>query len=169
MAAIVARAEVVFELCAEFLGDGEVLDELGVSSIAVLHQETCGGDVLGDPVGVSRGAVVGGCEGGGVADVGDGTWEAILEETCGVYGGNDGDGALVGEGEGARWRRTCTRGCCGCVDRWSGRYGFRSFAQPIDGGGGGSTDGSGGSCHDGEGEFGHVGHALRISAEATEQ
>ena len=56
--------------------------------------------MLGDPVGVARCAVVGGGQGGGVAEVGDGAWEAILEEAGGVDGGGGGEGDVCG-GRGA--------------------------------------------------------------------
>lgn len=58
MAAVVARAEVVFELGAEFLGDGEVFGELRVAAVAVGDKETGWGDVFGYPVRVAGGAVV---------------------------------------------------------------------------------------------------------------
>jgi hypothetical protein len=59
---------------------------LGMSAITILHQEGCGCDVLGDPVWVSCGPVVGRCERCCVANVGDGTWEAILEDSGGIDG-----------------------------------------------------------------------------------
>lgn len=84
MAAVVAAAEVVFELGAEHVGDGDVLDEDGVLAVGMVVCEGLGRDVLGDPVGVAGAAVEGGGEGGGGAEVVYGAGEAVLEDAAGV-------------------------------------------------------------------------------------
>lgn len=61
--AIVAGAEVVFEVGAEFLGDTWVFDEGRAFAVAFALCERFGSDVFCDPVGVFRAAVVGGDEG----------------------------------------------------------------------------------------------------------
>ena len=86
MAAIEAASLVVGEFCAEFLGDREVFGEVGVSAVAVLHEQGGGGDVFGYPVGITSCTVEGGGEGGCGAEVGDGAWEAVLEDAGWVYG-----------------------------------------------------------------------------------
>lgn len=63
--------------------------------------ERVGSDVLDDPGRVARAAVKGGCQGAGRSQVGDGPWEAVLEEAIrvdrrrygrGLFGYWDGDG-----------------------------------------------------------------------------
>lgn len=92
MTAVIAAAEVVLELCAEHFGDGDVFDEDAVFAVGVAMREGLGCDVFGDPCWVARAAVVGGCEGGGGAEVVYGAGEAVLEDTVGVDEGFAGCG-----------------------------------------------------------------------------
>lgn len=93
MTAIIAGAEVVFEFCLEFWRDGGVLEEDAVFAIAAADFEGFGGNVFGDPDGVTGAAVVGGDEGFAGCEVVDGAGEA--------YGGGRSEKVgLVGE-EGA--------------------------------------------------------------------
>jgi len=92
VAAVIARAEVVFELGAELLGDADIFDEDTVFAVGVAVRERLGRDVLRDPGGVSRLAVVDGCEGGCGAQVVDGPREAILEDAIGIHKLSSGGG-----------------------------------------------------------------------------
>ena len=87
MAAVVARAEVVFQLCAEFLGDSDVFYKDAVLAVGVVVGERRRRDVLGYPGWVTALAVVGGCQRSGWSQVVDWAREAILEETVGVNEG----------------------------------------------------------------------------------
>lgn len=57
MSAVVAAAEVVFELRAEFLRDAVVFGEDGVPAVTFAFEEGGGRDVFGDPLGVAACAV----------------------------------------------------------------------------------------------------------------
>lgn len=60
MAPIIPAPKIIFELRAELLGDGYVLDEDAVFAVGVVGGERGGRDVLGDPGWVARAPVVGG-------------------------------------------------------------------------------------------------------------
>lgn len=94
VASVVAAAEVVLEQGAELLRHAGVLEEDAVLAVAAARGERLGRDVLDDPVRVARAAVVARDEGGAGRDVGDGAWEAVLEEAAWVDGrcwaGDDG-------------------------------------------------------------------------------
>lgn len=89
VAPVVAGAEVVRQLGAEFRGYAFVFDEVRVFPVRVFGGQRCGRDVLGDPERVSRSSVEGGSCGEGGVEVGDGAREAILEEPVGVHGRNE--------------------------------------------------------------------------------
>lgn len=84
MPTVVAATEVVLQVGTELVGDGGILDKDGVLAVAVALGERAWCDVLDDPVRVAQAAVVGGDEGGAGCKVGDGAWEAILEEAGGI-------------------------------------------------------------------------------------
>lgn len=86
MAAIVARTKVVLQFRSKFFWNGHVFGEGGVPTIAIGDEEGCGRDVLSDPVRIAGGSVVGRCEGRRIADVRDGSWEAILEDAGRIDG-----------------------------------------------------------------------------------
>ena len=105
MAAIVAGAEIIGELCTERGGDGDVLNEDGVLAVGVGVREGVRGDVFGDPVRVFGAPVEGGDEGEGVAEVVDGAGKAVL--------------GYAGWVDPVRWLEGGVRDCgagCGCGD-----------------------------------------------------
>lgn len=86
VSSIIAAAEVVLEQGAELGGHAVVLEEQAVLAVTAARGQRLGCDVLDDPVGVARAAVVARDEGGAGRDVGDGAWEAIFEEAAWVDG-----------------------------------------------------------------------------------
>lgn len=93
MASIVAGAIVIGEFSPELSGNAGVFDEDGVLAVGVGMGDGVRRDVFGDPVRVACTSVEGGGQRGGVTEVADWAWEAVLEETGWV----DGAGGLGSE------------------------------------------------------------------------
>ncbi len=146
VAAVVAAAEVVGELRAEFGGDGGVFDEDAVFSVCVVGREGGWCDVFGHPGGVAGAPVEGGGSGEGGVQVVDWAWETVLEEAVWVDGGEE----VFELGTGSGWGG----GRGGCLRGWGGDV-FALWAGEEDccgSGAGGCTD----AGDDGEGGFGHA-------------
>lgn len=159
VAAIVAGAEVVLDLGPEHGRDGLVLEEVAVFPVAVLQREGLGRDVLCDPGRVACASVEGAREREAVERVGNGAWEAILEDSAGVNGASWSLNECR-NGRGRRRRRElCGNGdwsfsWCWRRDSWWLLSGFGRVEESGDTG----TSGSAGRCNNGKCSLGHPEH-----------
>ena len=89
MAPIIARTKIVAEFGTEYFRNGLVFDEIRMLSIGVVCRERGRRYVFGYPLRISSSAIERRCCGKSRMKVGNGAWEAILEETVRIDGRND--------------------------------------------------------------------------------
>lgn len=121
VASVIAAAEVVLELCAEHLWDGDVFHKDTVFPVCIVVCERFRGDVFSYPLRVSRPSVVRRCERGGGAEVVDRTRKAILEEAVGVDESSSSSRRRGDRGDCRYWPCPCrpSDGCGRCGrDSW---------------------------------------------------
>lgn len=82
MPAIVSRTEIVVKSGAELLGDGFVLDEVGMPSIGIIGVYRGGSDVFSYPGGIPRSTIETRGRGKCRVEIVGRTRKAILEDTC---------------------------------------------------------------------------------------